>query len=90
VFRSEHFVPFATQRNGGSLSPFWPLPEKLPSLMLQLDAAKGFVGAVSVKYILVCINDANKMEVCIILEAFLPDFHPIEPIFILFNMNCPQ
>lgn len=72
--KSEHFVPIATQTNVGSVSPFWPLLEQAPSFMLYLDAAKGSVGAVSVKYIVVCIDEANKMEGCTYLELFLPDF----------------
>jgi hypothetical protein len=30
--------------------------------------------AFSVKYIVVCIDEANKMEGCTFLELFLPDF----------------
>ena len=42
--------------------------------MLYCDVAKGSMGAVSVKYIVICINDTNKMEGCTFFELFLPDF----------------
>jgi hypothetical protein len=72
--RSEHFVPIATQRNVGSVSPFWPFLEQAPSFTLYCDAEKGSVGAVSVKYIVVCIDEANQMEGCTFFELFHPDF----------------
>lgn len=73
MLRSDPFVPIATQRNVGSVSPFGLLPQRLPSLVLYWDAAKGSVGAVSVKYIVVCIEEANKIEGCTFFEHFLPD-----------------
>lgn len=42
--------------------------------MLYVDAAKGTVGAVSVKYFVVCIDETNKMEGYTFFELFLPDF----------------
>ncbi len=70
LLRSEHFVPMVKQRKVDSVWPFWPLPEQLASFMLYCDVAKGSVGAVSVKYIVVCIDEANKMEGYTFSELF--------------------
>ncbi len=42
--------------------------------MLYMDVAKGWMGAVSVKYIIVRIDDANKMDGHPFLVRFLPEF----------------
>lgn len=42
--------------------------------MLYLHALKGLMGEVSVKYIIVWIDDANKMEGCLFFELFRPHF----------------
>lgn len=58
--------------------------------MLWLEVAKGWMGTVSVIYIIVRKDDANKMDGCPLLVRFLPEFALLLSYFRMNQRKMPE